>query len=953
MKKILSKRQLLVALLSIVLFVTSMGLILGIKANKVSAVENTSVTTGVKFTYNTAVTGNQVPAFNFKLSSPVSIKGASEIAFHIDLGSEAQKDQLYFGLVDEKGNYYEFAGSGSVQTHQYRVSNSLMGLVSASKLECGSWTATSYLANGTYFSFDLDNIFWRGSLNNYPVNNNDVNNIVGGGTLSDETKIAAISIRVSDGGAKYVSFTISEMFARYDGGYKKLVDFSTFKPINKTNTAGTNTNGWSKDAGYYCQTTQALGSATTYGWLSELTELYANHEVIKAESANVVSKDGLALKANGVTTNVETNGSLIVNLPENVSMADVKNIWLTLDVGATYTQGLVPFVIDTNGNYYELMGKDGLPSTTIKAGKTYNSFEQFTMWSWGDIVRPTPNDKRGDYGKTIYSIQIKDFYWRVRFDNYGGDKTDSSLTTSGSLTNDVTIHSIGVRVNGTSYQTVDVIFGDAYFEKNDGSIVRILDASAVEVNAENNFIYTYLANTAWLGYIAGWGGTNSLGWLTACYHVGGETQYVNGMDLSVVAGEKATGEFDGVNYKMTVDSTNKYQRIIAKGNGEDIKNKTLIVRYKDNSGLGHHYELRVRSNGVFAGVNGSKQYFVDKNFNLVSSATDGWATYPPKGFDGYVVVDLSTVTNTTYLAFTDFANVDLGFGFHQDWINNGLVDVTFGDILISETKPTTNSDFEALINDSELYCSFTNDNAIDGINDTLVTESGLCYGTTLTRIYSDADEIDAVIDMIESATLNDLTALSEIENAYNALSDNVKAQIVNAGVLNRKLEIKDELEAFANSFDMVDGAAVRLVAGSNGMKFAATMDKDAYTALETLLTDKGITFKMGTLIAPTDYGTLTVDSAKKLDIERTLWGEEVDGKLMMNAAITNILEDNYARDFSAIAYLSFEYEGETVVIYAGEVVSRSAKTVALEALADQTKTWTQAQLDVLNAYAGI
>ena len=954
MKKILSKKQLIVALLSIVLFVTSMGLILGIKSNKVSAVEQESVTTGVKFTYNTEVTGNQVPVFNFTLAQPISIKGATELAFHVDLGPETSsevKDQLYFGVIDNYGNYYEFAGSGNVSKHDYRAANSLYELIGAPVWQVNSWTSSAWLANGKYFSFDMDNMFWRGSFNNYPISNSNVANIVGGGILSDETQIAAIAIRVAGDSNSKISFTISEMFARYEGGYKKLVDFTTFKPTvtSDTTNEGSNTNGRSQLPGYYFQAQQVLGGADWYGWLDPLTELYANHEVIGGRKSSSVAEtfDGIRVLTNGVTTNVKENGSIIANLPEQVSLADVKNVIFTVDTRETYTGELVPFVIDANGNYYEIMGKTGIANSSMKIGKTFNSFESVNIAAWQGI---NANSWRGYFGKTLYSMQLQDFYWRVRFDNYGGNKEDLTLTTSGSLKSDATIRAIGVRVASTGYQTVDVIFGDAYVEKADGSIVKILDASKVSVNADNHFAYITTANTAWLGYIGGWGNATSLGWVTPCYVTSGGTQFVNGMDLSVYEAKGLTSTFDGINFKTTANTANDYQRLII--DGASLSTQTIAIRYYDRGGNSVVIEPTLKTGATtFAGLGGGKYYFVDANYNLVKQGTISWSVEAPAGFDGYIVIDMAGANKS---------GAGICFGFHQAWGGSqakaeALVDIDLGDILVSTTQATGSSNFEELIANSEVYYSFTNDNNYDKVNN-FSTSNMRFYGVNVTRLYAmvdDSADIDSVIDMISEISLNDIDGILEAEEAFNALSNDAKAQVINANVLNAKLEVADELKAFGDSFDMIDGAAVRLVAGSNGMKFAATMDKTAYETLETLLTNKGITFKMGTLIAPTDYGTLTLDATfKKLDVERKLWGEEVDGKLMMNAAITNILTDNYARDFSAIAYLSFEYEGETVVVYAGDVVSRSAKTVALEALADQTKTWTEAQLDVLNAYAG-
>ncbi|MGN1053102.1 MAG: hypothetical protein ACI4SH_06930, partial [Candidatus Scatosoma sp.] len=144
-----------------------------------------------------------------------------------------------------------------------------------------------------------------------------------------------------------------------------------------------------------------------------------------------------------------------------------------------------------------------------------------------------------------------------------------------------------------------------------------------------------------------------------------------------------------------------------------------------------------------------------------------------------------------------------------------------------------------------------------------------------------------------------------------------------------------------------------------GLKFAATVNKQAFDDLAAMLEKRGTGYKMGTLITRSDLlngGTLVLGETeyRKLDVERTVWGEENTeaGTLQMNAAIVNILEQNYDRNFTAIAYMTFEYNSETVILYAnGGAYSENVQNLARKVLETDAEKYAQ-YAEILNRYAG-
>lgn len=161
---------------------------------------------------------------------------------------------------------------------------------------------------------------------------------------------------------------------------------------------------------------------------------------------------------------------------------------------------------------------------------------------------------------------------------------------------------------------------------------------------------------------------------------------------------------------------------------------------------------------------------------------------------------------------------------------------------------------------------------------------------------------------------------------------------------------------------MQSGAGVRFAEGSNGLRFLSEVSAETVAYIESIA-DPGTTIRYGTVIAPADYAArarifsaefLTRAGLKFLDIkaENGLI-RNADGSLTIRAAIVNILPENLTRAFAAASYVEYTVNGVASRMYSAyqyDLHSRSAEQVARLALADASKTYTDAQLAVLTGY---
>ncbi len=169
------------------------------------------------------------------------------------------------------------------------------------------------------------------------------------------------------------------------------------------------------------------------------------------------------------------------------------------------------------------------------------------------------------------------------------------------------------------------------------------------------------------------------------------------------------------------------------------------------------------------------------------------------------------------------------------------------------------------------------------------------------------------------------------------------------------------------------GASVRMVPGSNGLRFISHVD--AATVTQILSVADAGTVSYGTLIFPASYlnglSYYTHDTIQKyLDITaKNGLIEDGEGGYNIRAAIVNIKETNYDRDFVAIAYAKYKTNDVTHYRYSAMQIlqtSRNIRQLAAAALADTSATqtgayvypvngvysrYTDAQREVLNSYS--
>ena len=219
-------------------------------------------------------------------------------------------------------------------------------------------------------------------------------------------------------------------------------------------------------------------------------------------------------------------------------------------------------------------------------------------------------------------------------------------------------------------------------------------------------------------------------------------------------------------------------------------------------------------------------------------------------------------------------------------------------------------------------------------------------------------------------------------NVYGGTIINVAGkdpiQVINGGTLN----YPDEAKLYPA---MGVGASVRLVEGSNGIRFASTFPKSLIDFVNSNK-DVGTAVKYGTIIMPKNnivegFGfTLNeLNIIGKEEGKDYVNIEAVDsitssgaGGVKISSALVNIKEENFALELSAISYLRYTKDGHDIYIYSvynSKNNSRSISYVAQKALEDLTDSnnsaykyevtvegnvkysrYTDAQRAILNGY---
>ena len=159
-----------------------------------------------------------------------------------------------------------------------------------------------------------------------------------------------------------------------------------------------------------------------------------------------------------------------------------------------------------------------------------------------------------------------------------------------------------------------------------------------------------------------------------------------------------------------------------------------------------------------------------------------------------------------------------------------------------------------------------------------------------------------------------------------------------------------------SGFNMVGGASVRLASGDAGIRFTARMDKSVYEGLATAgLSNVKFFFEV-----TVTYDKNGVETSKTLAKEVSVDNIYENGDFMqMTASITDLTSDMYDYKWSAKAYMSFEKNGDSGVLYAKSYDNtRTVRNVALSALVDHEDdsygiSYGDTDLAILKSLAGL
>lgn len=180
-----------------------------------------------------------------------------------------------------------------------------------------------------------------------------------------------------------------------------------------------------------------------------------------------------------------------------------------------------------------------------------------------------------------------------------------------------------------------------------------------------------------------------------------------------------------------------------------------------------------------------------------------------------------------------------------------------------------------------------------------------------------------------------------------------------------KLQLEETTTLYAVwiGFEMQDGAAVRLVTNSSGIRFLTDIDRVGYQTGVA----KGLILSVGTIVAPTSYlskvnlehGSFP-NSDYYVDVVTETWRVEGDANATWTyaASLVNISEGQYSRSLSARGYIKVNFTNGEGYIYTPYVEANNARSiyeVATEAFNDTEKDYRENEtiLKYINSVADI
>lgn len=266
---------------------------------------------------------------------------------------------------------------------------------------------------------------------------------------------------------------------------------------------------------------------------------------------------------------------------------------------------------------------------------------------------------------------------------------------------------------------------------------------------------------------------------------------------------------------------------------------------------------------------------------------------------------------------------------------------------------------------------------------TIYSLNGQEFGYTSKMTDSDAPIVAPNLTSIDVFKENDITPLyydvvdgnvPAIGGTVSVSTDNVSYTKINAvdgkylfkaSVMSKVYYVKyegfadeqgNELDSVVYEFSsnapfvkMEKGASIRIdtsdEGNNSGIRFIAYMSLEEYELLKANVSDLKFFFEISVEGGKTLTAEVPADKIR-----------EADGKVIMTGAVTGLSEDHYELAWTGRFYMTFTYADGTQsgAIYADfNENTRTIKEVALMALADTTKTYSEAQIKILKKYAGI
>lgn len=190
-----------------------------------------------------------------------------------------------------------------------------------------------------------------------------------------------------------------------------------------------------------------------------------------------------------------------------------------------------------------------------------------------------------------------------------------------------------------------------------------------------------------------------------------------------------------------------------------------------------------------------------------------------------------------------------------------------------------------------------------------------------------------VAPFVSKYQLND-SRLSDYTYVSANTENNVKAPAASTGDV--------------NDFVSYTGAEIRTAIDQEGLRFITTIDKKIVKAYQEIYGESNVEF--GVKLTRETDGAFVYAAADKY--------KEVDGKYVIQVAITDLPEGNYTASYTPQVYIAYR-TGETATgctCVIGDKLTENARSIAFvaqKALEDTSNVFTENQITLLKKFAGI